>query len=92
VGVDGELSNGQQLFPVVMLGVDKVPKHLLELPIGTLSLSISLGVVCGGQVELGTQKLKKTSPKLGQKPSVSVAHNDLRDSMVLEHSVKEDTG
>ena len=53
--VVGELRQWQPLSPVVLMVVDEDPEILLDLLVDPLSLSISLRVVCRGEVSLNVQ-------------------------------------
>ncbi len=70
--VVGKLQHWQVLVPVIMQRVHKVTQHLLNGAVSTLSLTVCLRVVAGGDFELGTQVLEDGLPEVGGEPRVSV--------------------
>lgn len=60
--VDSQLSQGEELAPVIVivLGID--PKVCLHCAVGPFHCSICLVVVCGGQLSLNTQELAQLLP------------------------------
>jgi len=64
-----------------------MPKHVLKGAIHPLSLSICLRMVGGGQALLGPQNLQECCHKLAGETWVSITHNCLWATVVLEDMI-----
>ena len=75
-GVDGvvvrKLGSDKVLIPVVVVGADVGTEDLDHRPIGSLGLSVSLGVTSRGHVEVGLESALQLDPEIACELGVSV--------------------
>ena len=57
------------------------PKHVLQNLVDPLSLSISLRMVRGTQIQFCAQRLLECSPELASEYGISITYNARRDAM-----------
>ena len=70
--VVGKLCDWQPGDLVSMLRLHVGTQDLLNGPVGAYRLAISLGVVGGGEVELGAEALEQRLPEVGGEAGVAV--------------------
>ena len=77
-----DLEVRQMLVPVRVLEVDIRTQHLLECPVGPLSLSVSLRVVRCTHGQLGPELSPQCTPEVGSEARVAVAEDRLGHAVV----------
>jgi hypothetical protein len=70
--VVGEFCDGKPGGPVIMLRVDICSQNLLNSAVSDLRLAISLRVVGGGEIELGTERGEEGGPKLRGNAGITI--------------------
>ena len=73
-------------------GVGDASKFCLHLLIGTLGLSVGLGVKSGGEAGCGTKSLTERTPNLGGELGTSVGHYVRWDAMQAENVPYKEVG
>jgi hypothetical protein len=61
----GEFSQEKEVDPIILLVANGTPEVLFKDLVDPLSLSISLWMVCRGQVQRSSTDLKKLFPEMG---------------------------
>ena len=72
-GINDELSGGEVLVPMFLATIDVEAKMFLDFLVSSLGLSVSLRVVCRGEIRLDSQLFEKSSHDAGCKLRTSVA-------------------
>jgi hypothetical protein len=92
VAVISKLSDGQPGSPIIVLGGDVGAKDLLNGAVGDFGLAVSLGVVGGGDVELGAEGFEEGGPEIGGDAGVTVRDYNLGETFLGEDMVGENVG
>ena len=74
----------EQGIPVILLIIAKYPQVLFQGLIGSFSLSVTFGVVSGGEVELHVKCFSEGVEKLGNELGTSVGGYMFGDAMLRE--------
>lgn len=91
-GVQRELNQAQQLMPSTASLHQERPQHLLNHPMGPLSLAIRLRVVSGTECQASPDNLHQCTPEGASPPGITIRHDLLGDTEVTHHTVKENRG
>ena len=70
--VEGEFGDSEVLGPIIMEGMGVAAEDLLDGFVAALSLTISFGVVGGGDVEFGSKGVEDGAPKGGDEARVTI--------------------
>ena len=87
--VVGEFRERKEFRPIALLVVAVDPKVLLECLVGTLGLTISLGVITGGEMQAHVQSFTKRSEEVGYKLRALIGGDVGGDSMFGEDMEEE---
>lgn len=88
--VVGELGEGEERDPIVLLVVDIDPEILLEDLIDAFGLTVRLGVVRGREVGLDAEEVAERAPELGGEEFASVRDYVSGEAMLSEDFPEED--
>jgi hypothetical protein len=89
VVVISELSEGEELVPIILSLIDEESKELFELLVDSFSLSISLGVVGGRGGKLDTSEEIELVSELSDELGAMIGDDSQRCSMQLPDMVEE---
>lgn len=90
--VDGKFGGVEVLVPIRLLEVDVGPEEFFQGSVRTFGLTVGLRMVGGTHGQGGSELSPKGTPEVGGEARISVAEDDLRNSVQSHDLPKEEFG
>ncbi|GBG62895.1 hypothetical protein CBR_g34267 [Chara braunii] len=90
--VIGNLGSGEQLIPIVLVGMTILPQDSLESIVHLLGLSVGLWMECSAVPERGSVGIEELFPELGEEAGVTIIDDILGEAVVSGDMVEEENG
>ena len=87
--VVGKFQCGEKCCPILLSTVNEGAQHLLDGRVGSLYLTVGLGMPSAGKGALDVETLTEHTSKFGDKAGVSNRYNGLGKSMISYDPVRK---